>query len=389
MGRRGRRPRLAGDAARPRRGPPRARGRLRPPVGAGVLARHAVAAPRVAPPAPDGRPREPLAGRLDAGPRAGGAGPAGRARVELARRCEGPVGARAGDAPTEPTRRSRSTDRADRAGSSRAAPSSRRVPPAPCSSPMAGIVHRGIVLRRAWDRFAIAWPFTRVDVALGRSGRPADRAGRARAGGGFAHAAEHGGRRMSGKAVVIDGQLLGPDDAKVSVYDRGFLFGDAVFEVLRTYGGALFAWDEHYARLRRSAGRVFIDVPVDGATLRAEVERAVAATGNDESNVRIVLTRGTGPGDARSRDGGRAAPRGPRRAGRSPAARGVRGWHRGRHRPHAAHRGRDRRVGREGDELPREPAGRARGEGTGRAGGARRRRRGATSSRARPPTCSS
>jgi branched-chain amino acid aminotransferase len=100
---------------------------------------------------------------------------------------------------------------------------------------------------------------------------------------------------MSGKAVVIDGQLLGPDDAKVSVYDRGFLFGDAVFEVLRTYGGALFAWDEHYARLRRSAGRVFIDVPVDGATLRAEVERALAATGNDESNVRIVLTRGTGP----------------------------------------------------------------------------------------------
>jgi branched-chain amino acid aminotransferase len=100
---------------------------------------------------------------------------------------------------------------------------------------------------------------------------------------------------MTGKAVVIDGHLLGPDDAKVSVYDRGFLFGDGVFEVLRTYGGGLFAWDEHYARLRRSAERVFIDVPVDGATLRSEVERALAATGNDESNVRIVLTRGMGP----------------------------------------------------------------------------------------------
>ena len=61
--------------------------------------------------------------------------------------------------------------------------------------------------------------------------------------------------------------------AKVSVYDRGFLFGDAVFEVLRTYGGAPFAWDEHFARLRRSAERVFIELPVDAATLRGEVER--------------------------------------------------------------------------------------------------------------------
>ncbi len=99
----------------------------------------------------------------------------------------------------------------------------------------------------------------------------------------------------TGKAVVIDGELVGADDAKVSVYDRGFLFGDAVFEVLRTYGGNLFAWDEHYARLRRSAERVFIDVPVDGATLRGEVERGLAATGNEDSNVRIVLTRGVGP----------------------------------------------------------------------------------------------
>jgi branched-chain amino acid aminotransferase len=56
-----------------------------------------------------------------------------------------------------------------------------------------------------------------------------------------------------------------------------------------------FALDEHLARLRRSAERVFIAVPVDDATLRAEVERAVAAAGNDESYVRIVVTRGSGP----------------------------------------------------------------------------------------------
>jgi branched-chain amino acid aminotransferase len=101
--------------------------------------------------------------------------------------------------------------------------------------------------------------------------------------------------REASRVVLIDGVVLGPDDAKVSVYDRGFLFGDAVFEVLRTYGGALFAFDEHFARLKRSAARVFIDVPVDDVTLRGEVERGIAAARNEESNVRIVLTRGVGP----------------------------------------------------------------------------------------------
>src|ERR1700747_3503023 len=98
-----------------------------------------------------------------------------------------------------------------------------------------------------------------------------------------------------GKAVAIDGVVMAPGEATVSVYDRGFLFGDAVFEVLRTYGGVPFAFDEHYARLRRSGERVFIDMPVDEAPLRAEVEAGIAASGNAESYVRIVVTRGSGP----------------------------------------------------------------------------------------------
>jgi branched-chain amino acid aminotransferase len=97
------------------------------------------------------------------------------------------------------------------------------------------------------------------------------------------------------RVVMIDGAIVAPEGAKVSVFDRGFLYGDAVFEVLRTYGGVPFALDEHLSRLRRSAERVYIELPVDDATLRGEVERAVAASGNDESYVRIVVTRGTGP----------------------------------------------------------------------------------------------
>jgi branched-chain amino acid aminotransferase len=103
---------------------------------------------------------------------------------------------------------------------------------------------------------------------------------------------------LSGRVVAIDGAILTPEQAKVSVYDRGFLYGDAVFEVLRTYGGRPFALGEHLARLRRSAGRVFIAMPVDDATLGREVEAAIAAArgdGSSESYVRIVVTRGSGP----------------------------------------------------------------------------------------------
>lgn len=103
---------------------------------------------------------------------------------------------------------------------------------------------------------------------------------------------------MTRRVVSIDGAVLAPDDAKVSVYDRGFLYGDAVFEVLRTYGGRPFVLGEHLARLRRSAERVLIRLPVDEATLGAEVEAVIAAAradGAGEAYVRIVVTRGRGP----------------------------------------------------------------------------------------------
>jgi branched-chain amino acid aminotransferase len=94
---------------------------------------------------------------------------------------------------------------------------------------------------------------------------------------------------------MIDGRIVGPDDARVSVYDRGFLYGDAVFEVLRTYGGVPFALDEHMQRLERSAERVAIELPVDVAALRSEIQRAVSAARNEESYVRVMVTRGVGP----------------------------------------------------------------------------------------------
>ncbi len=95
--------------------------------------------------------------------------------------------------------------------------------------------------------------------------------------------------------AVIDGSLRTEERASISVFDRGFLFGDSVFEVLRTYGGRPFELGAHLERLGRSARGMGIELPVDVRRMAREVERGLAKAANAESYVRIVLTRGRGP----------------------------------------------------------------------------------------------
>jgi branched-chain amino acid aminotransferase len=97
------------------------------------------------------------------------------------------------------------------------------------------------------------------------------------------------------RLACVDGEILNPEEAKVSAYDRGFLYGDSVFETIRTYGGRPFALEEHVRRLERSSELVGIELPVAPEILAAEIERAIAAGGNAESYVRIMITRGVGP----------------------------------------------------------------------------------------------
>ena len=70
--------------------------------------------------------------------------------------------------------------------------------------------------------------------------------------------------------VHIDGAVHSPEEAKVSVLDRGFLYGDSVYETIGTMYGRLFALRDHLDRLERSAGRIGLRVPP-----RAEIEAAV------------------------------------------------------------------------------------------------------------------
>lgn len=107
--------------------------------------------------------------------------------------------------------------------------------------------------------------------------------------------------------VNIDGVLAPPSEARVSVFDRGFLYGDSVYEVVRTYGGRPFALDAHLARLAHSAERIGLALPWDAARIAAELGRTLAAARGDEppdpeaapwnageQYARIVMTRGAG-----------------------------------------------------------------------------------------------
>jgi branched-chain amino acid aminotransferase len=96
------------------------------------------------------------------------------------------------------------------------------------------------------------------------------------------------------RLAVVDGVTSLLADARVSVVDRGFLYGDSVFETLRTYDGTPFALDRHLARLAWSAGLAHIELPIPTSALAREVLEAVAAAGNAESYVRVMVTRGRG-----------------------------------------------------------------------------------------------
>ncbi|HEV8700183.1 MAG TPA: aminotransferase class IV [Candidatus Polarisedimenticolia bacterium] len=95
--------------------------------------------------------------------------------------------------------------------------------------------------------------------------------------------------------INVNGVLGPPDRAVVSPLDRGFLYGDGVYETLRTYGGRPFLLREHLDRLRRSAER--LDIPYEGTPVDVgrEILRTIADTGAAEAAVRVVLTRGPGP----------------------------------------------------------------------------------------------
>ena len=107
--------------------------------------------------------------------------------------------------------------------------------------------------------------------------------------------------------VNLDGTIVPPAQARISIFDRGFLHGDSVYEVIRTYGGRPFELDAHLLRLRHSADRIGLEPKWDSRRTAAEIDRTLEASlGGDvpdpaaapwnvgERYLRVVMTRGAG-----------------------------------------------------------------------------------------------
>jgi branched-chain amino acid aminotransferase len=101
-----------------------------------------------------------------------------------------------------------------------------------------------------------------------------------------------------GTAVSVNGQLFDREHATVSVFDHGFLYGEGIYETLRTYAGQPFLFDRHMRRLRRSAEMMTLDVPLTNAQLASRIDETVRAadlgTTGREAYIRVLITRGYG-----------------------------------------------------------------------------------------------
>jgi branched-chain amino acid aminotransferase len=91
------------------------------------------------------------------------------------------------------------------------------------------------------------------------------------------------------------GRICDPENATISVFDRGFLYGDSVYETMRTAGGRPFELDGHLKRLHHSADGIGLRLRTADESLADAIARTHHASGNDESYVRVMVTRGTGP----------------------------------------------------------------------------------------------
>jgi branched-chain amino acid aminotransferase len=96
-------------------------------------------------------------------------------------------------------------------------------------------------------------------------------------------------------AVYVNGRIAPADQAVVPVYDHGFVYGEGIYETMRTYNRVPFLYDRHMRRLRQSAERIMLDVPYDDGTMLGWIDQTVEAAGPlNEAYVRILHTRGVG-----------------------------------------------------------------------------------------------
>jgi len=92
--------------------------------------------------------------------------------------------------------------------------------------------------------------------------------------------------------VWINGRFTDSRDAKISVFDRGFLYGDGLFETMRAYAGSIFSLDEHLARLFNSSKNLRIKIPYSKKELREASYNIIKRNAVKDAYIRITVTRG-------------------------------------------------------------------------------------------------
>jgi branched-chain amino acid aminotransferase len=99
---------------------------------------------------------------------------------------------------------------------------------------------------------------------------------------------------MATVKVWMDGKFYDRNDAKISVYDHGLLYGDGVFEGIRTYHGRIFECKAHVRRLYESAQAIRLEIPMSPAEFTVALENTVKESGYRDCYIRAVVTRGVG-----------------------------------------------------------------------------------------------
>ncbi|MDI3299259.1 MAG: branched-chain-amino-acid transaminase [Bacillota bacterium] len=97
-----------------------------------------------------------------------------------------------------------------------------------------------------------------------------------------------------GQVIYLDGEFVPVEQARVSVYDHGFLYGDGVFEGIRMYSGRVFKLEEHVRRLYHSARVVDLQIPLPPEEMSRVVLETCRRNELDDGYIRLVVSRGAG-----------------------------------------------------------------------------------------------
>lgn len=94
--------------------------------------------------------------------------------------------------------------------------------------------------------------------------------------------------------VYLNGKIIPSEKALISVFDHGFLYGDGVYETMRSYKGVVFKIDEHINRLYKSASLISLDLPEDRSILKNAVYKTLHANSLKDAYIRLTISRGEG-----------------------------------------------------------------------------------------------